>query len=503
MRKLVLSLSALALFIGLSQCTRPEVPEVGGGQTITQEITVTADFGDGSKVGFSDPATGELNLTWQSSDKIKVYNGVDFLTTLDYVSGSGASATFSGTISAPENSTLTFKVEKGTLNYVGQAGTFEWISGNYCLEGTQKYSPQGIYDVTMRLPYAILKLDLSALGTASPGTPVTISDGSVTVTLNGVTTTPHDYYIAMPVYDEGKTYTFSSSVGSVVNMWTLVANSFYTAANGTGGGTGSAINIEPLFSVSQTTKVRFSKSNLYYNGSTFLFEKYQYDYRTWQNCESCIDGTIEPNGTPTGNCGLFVWSKNESDAVSVDTWSNGVNDIFFTNDENNETSPNDDFIVNGEKGVWRTLTYEEWVYVLNINNSSDPLVGRQYANRFAMAKVNGVCGLLLFPDGYTGTVSGDGIGTINSTSEGFPSSNIQQVTWTSMVTAGVVFLPASNGRSGGAVGGGTFGNYWSSTPNTYNTAYYMYFDNGFSIKVGISSYQRVYGWAVRLVRNAN
>lgn len=46
-------------------------------------------------------------------------------------------------------------------------------------------------------------------------------------------------------------------------------------------------------------------------------------------------------------------------------------------------------------GYWRTLTKDEWNYLLHTRNTTNS------SRRFVRAKVNGIEGLLLFPDGYT------------------------------------------------------------------------------------------------------
>ena len=114
--------------------------------------------------------------------------------------------------------------------------------------------------------------------------------------------------------------------------------------------------------------------------------------------------------------------------------------------------------------------------------------------------MKGVCGLLIFPDGYKGATSGDGIATLNVTAAAYPDNSIPDVTWTSMETSGAVFLPAAGYRYLSYVFDvGSDGYYWSSTPYEYQggLAYDMYF---YSNNVYTDSNLREFGSAVRVVR---
>ena len=46
-----------------------------------------------------------------------------------------------------------------------------------------------------------------------------------------------------------------------------------------------------------------------------------------------------------------------------------------------------------EEGLWRTLTMDEWLYLLDMRNTTSGM-------RFAKANVEGVNGLLLLPDDW-------------------------------------------------------------------------------------------------------
>ena len=178
-----------------------------------------------------------------------------------------------------------------------------------------------------------------------------------------------------------------------------------------------------LFSVSAGHQVRFAPGNLDYNGGYF-FTAHQYDYG-----------------------GLFGWgtgsnptntSTNWKDYPSFDDWGNHI------------------------AGGWRTLTLDEWYYVLCSRTDASAKCGA--------ATVCGVHGMVLLPDNFSG-------GTFHAGFNNGYSRNVYDASsWSDMEDAGVVFLPAAGDYySWGLYNVGMHGYYWSSTPFNGNYAYYMYF----------------------------
>ena len=220
-------------------------------------------------------------------------------------------------------------------------------------------------------------------------------------------------------------------------------------------------------------KVRFSKGNLYCSGAVFddngkctsvsdgqwFLEQHQYDYgRDW-------DG-----GTRISH---FMWSKNSM--RSLDKTYDGTDafdqDVFFTNSTN--------FAVNGVS-AWHTLSSSEWAYLLG--DSAE----RSGKHRTGVT-VNGVMGLVIAPDKFSGTIGNTYDATDWATAE---------------INDGLVFLPAAGCRDGfdgstiiSDVGSNGF--YWSSTPIVSSNAYSLYF---YSDDVGPAiNYTRNFAFAVRLV----
>jgi len=237
-----------------------------------------------------------------------------------------------------------------------------------------------------------------------------------------------------------------------------------------------------VFSVSATEKVHFAKGNLRATCTVAgdpLTAKY-----SWSFAEHQYDFIGNANGNNSINAQVvgyivdaFGWSSTATGkpfGLSTDTYSVNYMGTFVDWGKN--------AIVNGENkaNFWRTLSMNEWTYIMNISNASSG--ARTDANRFAKARVNGVTGLIIFPDKYNNGVkinSVKGIAEVNAIAGAFPSESITD--WTSMEKGGCVFLPASGYRGGSTVRDATTnGYYWSSTPNS-NYAWGLFFnasDNG-------------------------
>ena len=150
--------------------------------------------------------------------------------------------------------------------------------------------------------------------------------------------------------------------------------------------------------------------------------------------------------------------------------------------------------------TWRTLTKDEWVYVLETRNAST--IGTTDNARFAKAYLFGTThGLIIFPDNYThpaGVADPTGINQTNGTSW---NANMYDVDdWAKMEAAGCVFLPAA-GRRNTPYSDVTKVNeqirYWSSKADGPTHAFYVEVnDGGWNTA---SQLTRAMGISVRLV----
>ena len=477
MKKVSLILAAFALVLGLSQCKKEEKPAQSGEK---QHIVLTASNGnDGSKVAV-EIATAAMNLTWETDDEITVSGGA--VGTLHLVSGEGkATATFEGEVTTGDGSTVYFTVGSAPESFAGQTGTktdcATWIQEHNHFVGTSDYQESGNYNVQMNLQYAVLKLDVSALGTSGA---MTIKVGeTLKASVTEVSEIASEVFVAVPADGTKKTYTISCDGKIATKTWTLKKNVFYTKAGAEGVGTGGAVVITPMFTIDgDGTMVEFAPGNLWYGTATgestpaFHFEANQ-----WST-------TPTSNGTwDASHVSHFYWSKdarvgyaakyNEANSQYGITPKTG--DVFFTDDPEDKTKPNPNFQVNGETGTWRNLSNAEWNYLLSSRTNASSL--RAWVTLVA-DDVN-VSGLVILPDGSKATAS-------------------DVTTPSALADAGAVFLPAAGYRSDTKVSNvGSCGNYWSSTPNGSDRAYFRFFDSG---SVNPDLFYRSLGCAVRLVR---
>ena len=256
-------------------------------------------------------------------------------------------------------------------------------------------------------------------------------------------------------------------------------------------------------------KVRFSAGNLQATTNNFgttwtwAFATNQWDYIGNAAANTSINGngTVSTNGTVD----LFGWVgasstwtgaaqygiSNETNTNSADTYGNEIGEALKSDWGNNIDSS------------WRTLTIDEWQYLFNTRASGSTVNGTSNA-RYTYATINGVNGIILFPDGVT-IASGEATqwGAINGTSAWGTQCTSDQ--WTALVAKGCVFLPAAGDRINGTSisSAGSQGLYWSSTSSTTDS------NPAYCIKFGSNSlntnefYYRFYGLSVRLVRDAN
>ncbi len=264
--------------------------------------------------------------------------------------------------------------------------------------------------------------------------------------------------------------------------------------------------INGLFTINEAgDQVYFSKGNLQYKPSinTWRFAENQFDY---------IGGDNANHGSAEKCCNwldLFAWGASGRDhgAICYQPWCSrnvfedeawqysayGVDTLnLFDSDGQADWGYN--AISNGgnEENVWRTLTIEEWDYILEKRTTATGI-------RFAKAAVDGVWGLLLLPDDWDSTYCS--LRKYNDDDVDYTPNNLTEPFWTEKAEAqGAVFLPAAGIRDFGYVGlVGKYGLYWSSSCLNPKEALGIYFSNSFfyhSITTDKSS-----GRSVRLVRD--
>ncbi len=263
-----------------------------------------------------------------------------------------------------------------------------------------------------------------------------------------------------------------------------------------------------VFSVGATSTVSFSPGNLQatYNGSSWIwgFAEHQWDYigNAAGNTSINGNGTVSANGTVD----LFGWVGASS------TWTGaaiyGISNSTTTNSVDGYGNVASEAL-NADWGTtigagWRTLTKDEWLYLLNTRETGATVNSTDHARRtHAVINTDGtaVKGLIIFPDGYVGgTPAGVTWGTINEKSDF--TTTCTSAGWTALEAAGCVFLPAAGYREASNVtDAGVGGGYWSSSSSGAPSAFGLYFESNYMGIQYIGS--RKYGFSVRLVKNVD
>lgn len=236
--------------------------------------------------------------------------------------------------------------------------------------------------------------------------------------------------------------------------------------------------------------VAFALGNLQYRASDgkWRFAEHQYDVLRDGGGQTT---PLPQRETQTDWIDLFNYGATgyNNGQTAWQPWTINTGRYDFYNGNTAGTSADFSYPYNQqERANYRTLTDAEWAYVaLN-----------RVGERFAKAKVNGIEGLILIPDGEA-----SGLTSINVTTSQYTANSITAEIWNANYEPnGYIFLPCGGWRNGTSTGAlNTSGYYRASTQNTgsnYWRAYYLQFHNG-SSGVTIGNYQKSDGLSVRLV----
>lgn len=278
-----------------------------------------------------------------------------------------------------------------------------------------------------------------------------------------------------------------------------------------------------VFTVSSDgNQVYFSNGNLQYNpsGNVWQFAEHQWDYvgnaekgNVYVNGVKCDNALISENYT--GWIDLFGWGTSGYNNLTNDRYAVNYSPYSYSTETVNSTyntygyGPSKNMlpynltdanamydwgvrnpIRNGgdEAGLWRTLSYPEWRYLLQ-QRSVNGGTGENHA--YSFVKVQDVRGMLIYPDGYTAQVSSDAV--------------------LSAVPDGCAFLPSAGYRDGLVpLYPGSYFCYWSSNNNiplssgamspVANQAVGVLNSGGSTLTINCRQY-RYRGNSVRLVRD--
>ena len=299
----------------------------------------------------------------------------------------------------------------------------------------------------------------------------------------------------------------------------------------------NATEVSGLFSVSSTKKVYFSPGNLQWTSTgthavagggtadgTWRFAEHQYDYigSANSNISASYTGWIDLLGWGTSgwNNGNTYYQPYDSDSTTSanaygygprngTSYSNGLTGTYANADwgvynaiYNPRTGQTD------TAGTWRTMTKDEWVYLLGVNGN-----GRSSGHAdwwiFNMVKITdgeaqNVRGAIIYPDGVTEKPAGVSAPLIKeSNTTGITIIDISEADLVELEAAGCAFLPAAGYRDKGIQNVGYICTYWSST-NYYTSAATNCYFHFYNKKVNPSNNNPRYtGRSVRLVQDAN
>lgn len=297
----------------------------------------------------------------------------------------------------------------------------------------------------------------------------TISDSHVSV---GTGSNPGNFTSTLTNLSEGTTYyvrAYATNSGGTSYSGTQL--SFTTNSRPTG-------SLSGLFTVSSTKKVYFSQGDLQYRPTN----------QTYRFAES----QLEIMGNANANISSY-WLSSWIDLFGWGTGDNPRNTSTSDSDYSSFTDWGCNPISNGgnQANLWRTLTYGEWDYLFSVRSTSSGI-------RYAKALVDGVKGVIVLPDNWS--TSYYTLTSPNMLNVAFSVNTISAYNWTNKFEAhGAVFLPLAGSREGTTVSE-TVGYYWSSTAFGSTQAYYLFFND---TEVDTHYGGRHYGYAVRLVTNAN
>lgn len=252
----------------------------------------------------------------------------------------------------------------------------------------------------------------------------------------------------------------------------------------------------PKFSISGSEKVYFSRGNLQYQASS----------RIWRFASSQKTSIYSDNNNISSSTSswidLFGWgtSGNSTGAIAYQPYSTSLtnSDYLVGNNADNDLTYNNNIAdwgnntITNTHGTWRTLTKDEWRYMFNSRGGS---------YRYAKATVDGKTGLILFPDNFALPTISTSIANRNTANAAYSDNIISNSDWNLLERAGCVFLPTTLLRKATDTFNSDWGFYWSSTHIDADQAYSINFTP--SSLSTVYSGKRSYGFAVRLVQDAN
>ena len=496
MKRLSTIIMALALVLGMSQCKKQEIPTNGG-----EKVHITLNVNNGESIAVNVDNGGRHAVApnlgviqFENNDVLYVgYNG-HYIGYLTYENGA-----FDGDLDAPIDTVqdhLHFYFLGGkepataptagtttsfTINIADQSTKLPVLCYGH---STQTYGSATNYSAVLEYKCALVRFNLSNPTEYE----CTLLKMPTTATISFATTSSNFTPIAktnttgaINLYrEEGNTGVrwaillpgtklsadghvtgtgVNANSGNVAVGTALNANDFIKsgftlhnpefAAPALANAVKTSGNVLTQFSVSSTQKVYFSRANLKYNTSEgWSFHANQYD--------ECFGvKTYTSSGTPADQSGStgsvqygsdvemdrFSWGFQYPTTTGEDDWVNGTRNLSWYDGTDWGCA------LTGEgNDHWRTLTYEEWDYLLNNTSRGDR---RFLKARFSVSITRDgvtydtyISGMFIAPDGYVGKINAN---SWNKTASTFGLTAAQK---DRLFNDGCVFLPAVGYRDG-------------------------------------------------------
>ena len=549
MKKIYSILMILAVAAGFTNCSKAELVENKEAEKGGSVVYASTDAA--TKTTLAD----DYKVLWSTGDQIKFVKDGATTTTYTFTLSSGEGTT-NGTFTyaqTPEDGTYTVYYP---ATYDGTSWPAQTYAGATDISGapmkaTATVNGGVVPDISFKNEGGILRYTvkgsktIKSINVKSGSTlDVTLSCGTSGVALTAEGTV---FNIALPAGEySNATLTFTATDNTVatktastftvtknkVSLATFEATALsfltdgalpglFTVGKGADGTAGTADDVQ----------VRFSKGNLYAsrtsstsNDWSWGFYDKQYQFHSSSMPEISTSGGSRTAAEGDTEIDLFTWGY---DNTSTNT-SYSLNPVNTTGISGHATDGDKQFSASedwgfqiGDGSTWRTLTKDEWEWLLGSSSSpsSSPNPGTNCrtsstvngtANaRYLKCKVNDgtrdVYGLLIFPDTFTWptTVTAPGASDINKKNLAWNSvPGYNQTQFEALEGAGAVFLPAAGYRNGSSVSSvGGSGRYWSSTAYDSGNAYYLYFDS--SNVFHDSTFYRFLGFSVRLITESN
>ena len=416
-----------------------------------------------------------INLLWDEGDEIRVVVGEES-SVFTLIDGAGtANASFIGTMPADGSSyTVSYPVDYSDKLLLQQTYVPDGIAKGLMKMSTP--SPGTLDDgFTLKAEHAVLGLQLTGnteigkLVLTKNGTDGKAASPSYTLLCPKVTLTENAtlFYIVLlaDTWEHGFTVdVYAADNTTIIDTFVTNKRFEFTATNAT---MMAAKDVQDppkrigIFSVAANRHVTFSQGNLQYTQktNTWTFAREQYKY---------IGEANMTDGALADRIDLFGWSANNNTApfgVSTSTTNADYAGDFVDWGVNT--------ISGDAPGTWRTLSIEEWAYLLEKRPKAASLYG--------VAQVASVNGLIILPDEWVAPV---GI----TFQPGFYQNDLAfaqhqtftEQQWQLMEAIGAIFLPAAGIVFKSRITATGIGaHYQSSDTDSANTNYWIGFRSSY------------------------